>query len=78
MEVFILFTSKVVKRGNSLALSLSDADKKFRLNSKWIFVAKKNGSYAVVPKIADPYATGKKGEYYVPEEWSNVNQSDVK
>lgn len=76
-EVVDMFISKVVKRGNSLALSLSEANKQFKLNSKWIFIAQKNGTYAVVPEISDPYASGKAGQYYVPEEWSDIQQSDV-
>ncbi|NRO04936.1 type II toxin-antitoxin system PemI/MazE family antitoxin [Lactobacillus helveticus] len=72
-----MFKSKVVKRGNSLALSLSEADKKFSLNSNWIFIPQKNGSYVVVPKLDDPYASGEAGAYYVSEEWSDINQSDV-
>lgn len=72
-----MFISKVVKRGNSLALSLSEADKKFKLNSNWIFIPQENGTYAVVPKIDDPYTSNEAGSYYVPEEWSGINQSDV-
>lgn len=68
---------KVVKRGNSLALSLPK-DSNFKLNENWIAIPKEHGKgYTLVPRIDDPYKDAKPGEFYVGEEWAGFNESDV-
>ncbi|MCI1290453.1 MAG: transcription elongation factor GreAB [Lactobacillus sp.] len=75
--MIILFESKVVKRGNSLALALP-ANSGFKLNQTWLVIKSKNSAnITLVPKLKNPYTNAKDGEFYVPEEWQDINQSDV-
>lgn len=68
---------KVVKRGNSLALTVPK-DANFNLNDSWLAIpTKDHKGYTLVPKISDPFKNVKDGEFYTPEEWSDFNESDV-
>ncbi|QNQ83009.1 transcription elongation factor GreAB (plasmid) [Lactobacillus sp. PV037] len=67
---------KVIKRGNSLALTLPK-DSNFKLNETRLGIPQKEGKGLIlVPKIENPYKDAKKGEFYIPEEWED-NESDV-
>lgn len=68
---------KVVKRGNSLALTVpKDAD--FHVNDSWFAIPNPDSKgYTLVPKISNPFKDAKDGEFYSPEEWSQINESDV-
>lgn len=68
---------KVVKRGNSLALSIP-SKAGFKLNQEWFLIPDKNHkSFTLVKKIANPYKNAKSGQFYVPEEWNGFNTSEV-
>lgn len=67
---------KVVRRGNSLALSLP-ANSDFKLHDTWLLIKKDNSAgYTLVPKLNNPFKNAKSGEFYTPEEW-NENESEV-
>lgn len=73
----IMLEMKVVKRGNSLALTVPK-DSNFHLNDLWLAIPKSNNSgYTLVPKIRDPFKNAQSGEFYTSEEWSDINESEV-
>ena len=69
-----MLETKTRKQGNSIVITLpASNDNMPQSNQEYLVKYSDDGSINLVPKIKDPFATGKIGEFYDKDEWSNIN-----
>ena len=66
---------KVVKRGNSLALSLPSSAG-FKRGEAFLLISDEKGGYLLIPKVKNPYTKAKPLSFHQEEAWPDFDYED--
>ncbi|MBO1305409.1 AbrB family transcriptional regulator [Enterococcus sp. 669A] len=69
-----MLTAKSRLQGSSVVITLPSTNGvKPSANKEYIVVYSDDGTITLVPKIDDPFAGGEEGDFYEPDEWSDLS-----